>query len=76
MVLHGAFMTIELMGELIAELATTRQVIAVEMQGHGHTPDIDRSLTYEDLADDTAALLRRADPRGYPKDDPGARQER
>jgi pimeloyl-ACP methyl ester carboxylesterase len=69
-VLHGAFMTIELMGELIAELATTRQVIAVEMQGHGHTPDIDRSLTYEDLADDTAALLRhlgldRADVYGY-----------
>jgi pimeloyl-ACP methyl ester carboxylesterase len=69
-VLHGAFMTIELMGKLIAELARTRQVIAVEMQAHGHTPDIDRPLTYEDLADDTAALMRhlgtdRADVYGY-----------
>jgi pimeloyl-ACP methyl ester carboxylesterase len=69
-VLHGAFMTIELMGKLIAELARTRQVITVEMQAHGHTPDIDRPLTYEDLADDTAALMRhlgtdRADVYGY-----------
>jgi pimeloyl-ACP methyl ester carboxylesterase len=56
-VLHGAFMTIELMGKLIPELARSRQVIAVEFQGHGHTADIDRPLTYEQLADDTAALL-------------------
>ena len=41
-VLHGAFMTIELMGKLIPELARDRQVIAVELQGHGHTADIDR----------------------------------
>jgi pimeloyl-ACP methyl ester carboxylesterase len=38
-------------------LAKGRQVIAVELQGHGHTADIDRPLTYEQLADDTAALL-------------------
>jgi pimeloyl-ACP methyl ester carboxylesterase len=57
-VLHGAFMTIELMGKLVTELARSRQVIAVELQGHGHTADIDRPLAYESLADDVAALLR------------------
>jgi pimeloyl-ACP methyl ester carboxylesterase len=57
-VIHGSFMTIELMGKLIPELARRRQVIAVELQGHGHTADVDRPITYEGLADDTAALLR------------------
>ena len=57
-VLHGSFMTIELMGELIPRLARRRQVIAIELQGHGHTADVDRPITYEGLADDTAALLR------------------
>ncbi len=56
-VLHGAYMTIDLMGEIVPELAKTRQVIAVEQQGHGHTADVDRPLTYEQMADDTAALL-------------------
>src|SRR5215217_1695325 len=57
-VLHGAYMTIETMGEIVPSLAETRQVIAVELQGHGHTADIDRPLTYEHMADDVAALLR------------------
>jgi pimeloyl-ACP methyl ester carboxylesterase len=60
LVRHGAFMNIELMGQLVPELARSRQVIAVEFQGHGHTPDIDRPLSYEHLADDTAALLQYA----------------
>ena len=69
-VLHGAYMTIELMGELVPQLARSRQVIAVELQGHGHTGDVDRPLTYEQMADDTAALLRHlgignADVFGY-----------
>jgi len=46
------------MGEIVPSLAETRQVIAVELQGHGHTADIDRPLTYEHMADDVAALLR------------------
>jgi pimeloyl-ACP methyl ester carboxylesterase len=57
-VLHGAYMTIDAMGEVVPELARTRQVIAVELQGHGRTADIDRPLSYEQMADDTAALLR------------------
>jgi pimeloyl-ACP methyl ester carboxylesterase/mannose-6-phosphate isomerase-like protein (cupin superfamily) len=69
-VLHGAYMTIETMREIVPSLAETRQVIAVELQGHGHTADIDRPLTYEHMADDIAALLRHlvieeADVFGY-----------
>ncbi|MCA1707146.1 MAG: alpha/beta hydrolase [Actinobacteria bacterium] len=68
--LHGAYMTIGAMGEVVPELAKTRQVIAVELQGHGHTADIDRPLSYEQMADDIAALLRhlgtqKADIFGY-----------
>jgi len=51
-------MTIDAMGEVVPALAETRQVIAVELQGHGRTADIDRPLTYEQMADDVAALLR------------------
>jgi pimeloyl-ACP methyl ester carboxylesterase len=68
--LHGSFGTIELWGPLLETLAQTRQVIAVEQQAHGHTADIDRPLRYEQMADDTAALLRhlgieQADVFGY-----------
>src|ERR1700722_11359168 len=69
--LHGAFMTITSNWDgWIGELAKTRKVIAVEMQGHGRTADIPREFTSENLADDVAALLRylkipRADLIGY-----------
>src|SRR5262249_55160177 len=56
--LHGAFMAISGdWNDWIKELSKTRKVIAVEMQGHGRTADISRDLTYENLADDVAALL-------------------
>jgi pimeloyl-ACP methyl ester carboxylesterase len=42
----------------VPSLARTRQVVAVELQGHGRTADIDRPLSYEQMADDTAALLQ------------------
>jgi pimeloyl-ACP methyl ester carboxylesterase len=69
-VLPGAYMTVELMGDLVPALAKSRRVIAVEFQGHGHTADIDRPFSYEQFADDTAALLERlgitrADVYGY-----------
>jgi pimeloyl-ACP methyl ester carboxylesterase len=54
----GGFMTIGMMGQVVPGLAKTRQVIAVEVQGHGHTADIDRPLTYEQVADDIAALIQ------------------
>ena len=69
--LHGGFMTItnNWLG-WISELAKTRKVIAVEMQGHGRTADISRDITADNLADDVAALLGhlkipRADLIGY-----------
>lgn len=60
-VLHGAYMTIGQFGELIPTLAESRQVIAAELQGHGRTADIDRPITYEDMADDVAALIAQLD---------------
>ena len=69
--LHGAFMAISGdWNEFVNELAKTRKVIAVEMQGHGRTADINRDITYENLSDDVAALLdylkiERADIVGY-----------
>src|SRR6516225_3108765 len=51
--LHGAFMTItNNWTDTIARLSKGRQVIAVEMQGHGRTADINRDFSYENLADD------------------------
>ena len=56
--LHGAFMAISGdWNEFVNELAKTRKVIAVDMQGHGRTGDIKRDITYENLADDVAGLL-------------------
>jgi pimeloyl-ACP methyl ester carboxylesterase len=68
--LHGAFGTVEGWSKLVPTLAQSRQVIAVELQGHGHTADIDRPLSFQQLAEDVAALLRelkieRADVYGY-----------
>ncbi len=54
--LHGAFGAIDLWGPILTTLAENRQVIAVELQGHGHTADIDRPFSYEQFADDTAAF--------------------
>ncbi len=56
--LPGGFITIEAMGRLVPSLAQTRQVIAVELQGHGHTADIDRPLSFELMSDDIAALIK------------------
>jgi pimeloyl-ACP methyl ester carboxylesterase len=61
LLLHGAYMTIDLMGPILPALAASRQVIAIELQGHGRTGDIDRPITYEQMADDAAALLRHLD---------------
>ena len=69
--LHGGLGTIdEIFGRLLPALAVRREVIAVELQGHGHTADIARPMTYEAMADDIAALiaelgLGRADVAGY-----------
>jgi pimeloyl-ACP methyl ester carboxylesterase len=68
--LHGGLGAIEMFGPLLPALAQNRQVIAVDLQGHGRTADIDRPMTYENMADDVAALmtslkLDKADVMGY-----------
>ena len=69
-VLHGAYMNIPSMGAIIPKLAETHKVYALELQGHGRTTDIDRPITYPNLADDVAAFmdavgLTKADVFGY-----------
>ncbi len=57
--LHGGWTTIDItFGAVLPTLATSRRVIAVEQQGHGHTADTDRPLRFSQMANDTAALLR------------------
>jgi pimeloyl-ACP methyl ester carboxylesterase len=48
--LHGSLMTVSLLADYPALLAAHRQVIAVELQGHGHTRDISRPLHCPPLA--------------------------
>ena len=70
--LHGGGSTIDTsFGSVLPSFAKTRQVIAFEQQGHGHTADIhDRPFTFEQSADDAAALMQhlkieKADFFGY-----------
>ena len=65
-VLHGAYMNIKTMGAIIPRLAETHKVYALEFQGHGRTNDIDRPITYQNLADDVAAFM---DAKGIEKAD-------
>ena len=68
--LHGGLGAIEMFGPNLPALAAGRQVIAVDLQGHGRTADIDRPLRVQSMADDIAALiahleLERPDIMGY-----------
>jgi pimeloyl-ACP methyl ester carboxylesterase len=68
--LHGGLGGVVEFSQLLPALAESRQVIAVELQGHGHTADIDRPISFEAMADDVAALiehlrLENADVMGY-----------
>lgn len=67
---HGGLQNIALMAEFVAEMAQFRRVIAVELEGHGHTPLRGGPLSYEQMADDVASLaaelgLARVDLLGY-----------
>jgi pimeloyl-ACP methyl ester carboxylesterase len=69
--LHGGLLTIDMsFGALIPLLAPSHRLIAVDMQGHGRTADVEREPTYPNLADDVVALLdhvgiERADVLGF-----------
>src|SRR5436309_4800009 len=56
--LHGNLSTIETsFGNVLPQLASTRRIIAIEQQGHGHTADLDRPFSLAQWAQDTTALL-------------------
>lgn len=56
--LHGGFGTTGMFARVLPMLAEGRWVIAVDLQAHGRTADIDRPLSFEAMADDVAALIR------------------
>jgi pimeloyl-ACP methyl ester carboxylesterase len=56
--LHGGLGAIEMFGPNLPALAKGRQVIAVDLQGHGRTADIDRPISVQLMADDIAALIK------------------
>jgi pimeloyl-ACP methyl ester carboxylesterase len=69
-VVHGGFGLADMFGDVLDRLAERRRVIAVELQGHGHTRDVDRPFRCESFGDDLAALighlgLEQADLLGY-----------
>jgi pimeloyl-ACP methyl ester carboxylesterase len=68
--LHGGLMSSSLWGPTLPALAAGREVIAVDLQAHGHTTDIDRPISVQAMGDDIAALLQylkipHADIMGY-----------
>jgi pimeloyl-ACP methyl ester carboxylesterase len=68
--LHGGLGSGDMFGPILPALSEGRRVLAVDLQAHGRTADIDRPLRVELLADDVAALIRqlgigRADLLGY-----------
>lgn len=68
--LHGGVGASEMFGPVLSKLAENRQVIAVHLQAHGRTADIDRPLSFELIADDIEALskylgIEKADIMGY-----------
>jgi pimeloyl-ACP methyl ester carboxylesterase len=68
--LHGGVGAIQMFGEVLPLLAEGRRVIAVDLQAHGRTGDIDRPMTFEAMTDDVAALIEHlelgeADVMGY-----------
>jgi pimeloyl-ACP methyl ester carboxylesterase len=56
--LHGGAGATQMFLPIFDQLSDRRQVIAVELQAHGHTADIDRPLSYELMADDIAGLIK------------------
>jgi len=54
---HGGFGLTTMFGQVRDELARRRRVIAIELQGHGHTADIDRAFSWTAFGDDIAALV-------------------
>ncbi|NJM81263.1 MAG: alpha/beta hydrolase [Tabrizicola sp.] len=68
--LHGGLATLDMFGPNVALLAEAHQVVAIDLQGHGHTLPFDRPMRYETMADDVAGVIQflgfeKADIMGY-----------
>lgn len=59
LLLHGGLGSIDMFGPLLPALANDRQVIAVDLHGHGRTTLGDRKISLIDIGDDLAVLLKR-----------------
>jgi len=57
LVLHGGFMSGDAMAPFVDAFAASRPVIAIDARGHGRTGDLPGSITYDQMADDAAAVL-------------------
>lgn len=56
-VVHGGFGQASSFGDLLDRWAASRRVIAIDLQGHGHTRDIDRAFSWEAFGDDIAGVI-------------------
>lgn len=70
LLIPGAFLATDSMTSWVSAFVGERAVIVFDQQGHGRTPDTSRAMSYEQFADDAAALLRalnveHADVMGY-----------
>src|SRR3954462_2909045 len=63
--LHGAYMNVDGMAPLLEPLAEQRQVIALELQGHGRTADADRLITYEGMAAEAIEMFPTITPEMF-----------
>jgi pimeloyl-ACP methyl ester carboxylesterase len=61
LLLHGGLGTIDMFGPLRPKLAEGRQVIAVDLHGHGRTALGDRKISLIDIGDDMAVVLDKLD---------------
>ena len=66
LLLHGGLGQIEMFGPNLTRLAQSRQVIGVDLQGHGRTPLGDREISLVDMGNDMAGVLKKL---GYDKVD-------
>src|SRR2546429_5710637 len=55
--LHGGFGSVEMFGPNVDLLAAGHRVIGVDLQSHGRSPALDRTMRFETMADDIAALI-------------------
>ena len=57
-VVHGGFGLASMFGELLDQLGVNRRVVALELQGHGHSADVERPFSWQSFGDDIAAVIR------------------